>query len=104
MMKRLLAALAIAFAMFVWFMAANAGDRANQDWAPIGTVLFGLPGGIVLVVIAIVTSVDLLKKQKQKQMTDRDETDPSPLVPELCLLNAGWILCAFAVLKVVIFD
>lgn len=101
MMKRLLAVLSIVYAVFVWYMAVNAGDRANQDWAPIGTVMFGVLGGIVLLLVAVVTSVDSFKAWN---LANRDGAGTGLLIPTLCFFNAGWVLCAIAVFKVVVFD
>lgn len=102
MIKKTLAALSIAFAVFVWYMAAHAGARENQDWAPIGAVFYGLIGGTILMVIAIGSTLHFLKKRNAARPTD--DNPPTSPAPMLIFLNAGWILTVLAALKVLILN
>lgn len=98
MIKKIIAALAILFSAYVWYMAAHAGNRVNQDWAPIGAVLYGILGGVPLFVIGIGSSVHFLKTRDTESKHAENARPES--APMLWYLNAGWILTALAVIKV----
>ncbi len=98
MIKKCFAVLAIGFAVFVWYMAANAGIREHQDWAPIGAVLYGLVGGVPLMAVGLGTTAHHLMTCPADDVSEKASLDFQ--IPMVLFLNAGWILTALAVLKV----
>lgn len=99
-MRKLLALGSIGFAMFIWYLAISAGDRANQDWAPLATVLYGVVGGLPLFIASLLSS---LHHQKDRENNlRRGASGRETLAPVLLFLNAGWVLTVLAVLKVAI--
>jgi hypothetical protein len=100
--KSILASLSIFFAIFVWYMAFHAGARENQDWAPIGAVLYGLIGGTLLLAVGVGSTIHLLGTKKAIPGADESPSDTSALM--LLFINAGWVLTALAVLKVLILN
>ncbi|MGB0582669.1 MAG: hypothetical protein ACPGVU_23535 [Limisphaerales bacterium] len=77
-------------------MAAHAGIPKYQVWAPLGTVLYGIVGGVPLFAIGLGTTVHYLKT------SDKKSAAPDSHTPMILLLNAGWILTALAVIKVLV--
>ena len=97
-MKVLLAIASIGYAIFIWFFAAQSSPTRHEDWAAVITVIFGIPGGLVQILLAIFSTIHYLKHHDVKPRTSYD-TAPSP-APMIILFHAGWIITLLAVLKV----
>lgn len=102
MIKKTFAAFSIAYAVWIWFLAASSTSARNDDWAPAATIFFGLLGGIILLSIAIVLTIIVLKERRSVEQCAAGAEQPVGAM--ILLLNAGWIATGLAVLKVAVMN
>jgi len=94
----ILSVLSIGYGLFVWFWTIEALMwDTTENWAVVVVGMFGIIGGGVQLIIALIFTVILLV-MKQPLFGER----PSPAA-DIAYVNAGWILSAVALLVVEFF-
>lgn len=100
MIKKSIAVVALAYAVFIWFLAFSAGDPKNQDWAPIAAGVYGFFGLFVFAAAGFGTTMHHLHANDSAENANDTKNSVAPMI---LFLNLGWVLILLALFAVATF-